>query len=60
MNKLSLISRVCFILGFIGVLGSITLSLMSGKDYTWQIITLLWMGSSFISELRIKQLEDKL
>lgn len=60
MNKLSLLSKICFILGFIGVIGSITFSLVQGKDYMWQVIALLWMGSAFLNELRIKQLEDKL
>lgn len=60
MKKLSLISKICFILGFIGVIGSITFSVVQDKDFMWQVIALLWMGSSFINELRIKQLEDKL
>jgi hypothetical protein len=59
MNKLSLLAKTCFLLGFIGVIGSIILSFIDGKDFTWQFITLLWMGSSFVNELRIKQLEDK-
>ncbi len=60
MNKLSLLSKVCFILGFIGVIGSIIISIISEKDFTWQFITLMWMGSALISDMRIKQLEDKL
>ena len=59
MNKLSLLAKTCFLLGFIGVICSIILSFIDGKDFTWQFITLLWMGSSFVNELRIKQLEDK-
>jgi len=60
MNKLSLLSKLCFILGFVGVVGSIILSIVTKKDFLWQVITLAWMSSAFISELRIKQLEDKL
>ena len=60
MNKLSLLAKICFILGFIGVTGSIVLSIITKKDFTWQVISLLWMGSAFVSELRIKQLEEKL
>jgi len=60
MKKLSLLSKICFILGFIGAVGSITLSIISKRDFTWQLVTLVWMGSAFMNELRIKQLEEKL
>jgi hypothetical protein len=60
MKKLSLLSKICFVLGFIGVIGSIIISIISKKDFTWQFITLMWMGSALVSDLRIKELEEKL
>lgn len=60
MKRLSLLSKICFILGFIGIIGSLIMSIILKKEYFWQLMTLLWMGSAFINELRIKQLEDKL
>lgn len=59
MRKLDVISKVCYCLGFLGTVGSIIVSLYSGKEVSWQLISLSWMGSAFISDLRIKQLEDK-
>lgn len=59
MKKFSLLEKICFIFGFIGVMGSIIISALAHKDYLWQVITLFWMGSAFIAELRIKNLEDK-
>ena len=60
MKRLSLLSKICFILGFTGIIGSLVMSIIFKKEYFWQLMTLLWMGSAFINELRIKQLEDKL
>lgn len=60
MKRLSLLSKICFILGFIGIIGSLIMSIILKKEYFWQLMTLLWMGSAFINELRIKQLEEKL
>ncbi len=60
MKKLSLLSKICFVLGFIGVIGSIIISIISKKDFTWQFITMMWMGSALVSDLRIKELEKKL
>lgn len=60
MKRLSLLSKICFILGFTGIIGCLIMSIILKKEYFWQLMTLLWMGSAFINELRIKQLEEKL
>jgi len=60
MKHLSLLSKICYVFGFLGVIFSIIASILSKKEFTWQIITLMWMASAFISEMRIKELEDKL
>ena len=60
MKNLSLLSKICYGFGFLGVTFSIIASILTKKEFTWQIITLMWMGSAFMSEMRIKQLEDKL
>lgn len=60
MKNFSLFAKICYIFGFLGVVFSIVASIITKKDFTWQLITLMWMGSAFVSELRIKQLEEKL
>jgi len=60
MKKLSIMSKIFFLLAFLTTIGSIVLAIYTKKDYTWQAITLLWICSAYMSEIRIKQLEDKL
>lgn len=58
MKKLTLFAKICFGLGFVATIGSIVSYLVQDKDVTWQVISLFWMSSALISELRIKQLEN--
>lgn len=60
MKNLSLLSKICFGLGTIGTIGSIIISLLTKKDFTWQFIALMWMLSALFQELRINQLEKKI
>lgn len=60
MKKLSLLHKICFGLAIVSVIGSIITGLISGRDITWQGISLLWISTALISELRIKKLEEKL
>lgn len=60
MKKLNLLHKVCFSLAIISVIGSMITGLLAGRDITWQGISLLWISSALISELRIKELEEKL
>jgi hypothetical protein len=60
MKKLSLLHNICFGLAIVSVIGSIITGFLAGRDITWQGISLLWISSALISELRIKELEDKL
>lgn len=60
MKNLSTLNKICYIFGFLGVIFSIIASVITKKEFTWQIITLMWMGSSFMSDLNIIQLEDKI
>lgn len=60
MKKLSLLHKICFGLALISVIGSIVAGLMVGRDVTWQGISLLWIFSALMAEIRIKQLEKKL
>lgn len=60
MKKLSLLHKICFGLALISVIGSIVTGLMVGKDVTWQGISLLWIFSALMAEIRIKQIEKKL
>jgi hypothetical protein len=57
---MSKLTKLFFILSFMSVLGSIVLAITEKKDFTWQAITFLWICSAYVSELRIKNLEDKL
>ncbi len=59
MKRLSLLHKIVFVLAIISVVGSIISGLSLGQDVTWQGITLLWVLSAVIAELRIKELEDK-
>lgn len=59
MKRLSLLHKIVFVLAIISVVGSIVTGLYLGQDVTWQGITLLWVLSAVIAELRIKELEDK-
>ena len=59
MKRLSLLHKIVFVLAIISVVGSIISGLSLGQDVTWQSITLLWVLSAVIAELRIKELEDK-
>ena len=59
MKRLSLLHKIVFVLVIISVVGSIISGLSLGQDVTWQSITLLWVLSAVIAELRIKELEDK-
>ena len=59
MKKLNLFHKLTYFLGFIAILWSILSSYWTKQDFTWQIIALFWMLSSFINELRIRDLEDK-
>ena len=59
MKRLSLLHKIVFVLAIISVVGSIISGLSAGQDVTWQSITLLWVLSAVIAELRIKELEDK-
>ncbi len=59
MKRLSLLHKIVFVLAIISVVGSIISGLALGQDVTWQGITLLWVLSAVIAELRIKELEDK-
>ena len=59
MKRLSLLHKIVFVLAIISVVGSIVTGLYLGQDITWQGITLLWVLSAVIAELRIKELEDK-
>ena len=56
---MSLLTKICFVLGFIGTIGSIIISIISKKDFSWQLIALVWMSSALISELRINKIEKK-
>jgi hypothetical protein len=57
---MSKLSKVFFLLAFLSTVSSIVIALVTKKDFTWQSITLLWICTAYISELRIKNLEDKL
>ena len=59
MKRLSLLHKIVFVLAIISVVGSIVTGLYLGQDVTWQSITLLWVLSAVLAELRIKELEDK-
>ena len=59
MKRLSLLHKIVFVIAIISVVGSIISGLALGQDVTWQSITLLWVLSAVIAELRIKELEDK-
>ena len=59
MKRLSLLHKIVFALAIISVVGSIVTGIYLGQDVTWQSITLLWVLSAVIAELRIKELEDK-
>jgi hypothetical protein len=59
MRRLSLLHKIVFVMAIISVVGSIISGLALGQDVTWQGITLLWVLSAVIAELRIKELEDK-
>lgn len=59
MKRLTLLHKIVFVLAIISVVGSIVTGLYLGQDVTWQGITLLWVLSAVIAELRIKELEDK-
>jgi len=59
MKRLNLLHKIVFVIAIISVVGSIISGLALGQDVTWQGITLLWVLSAVIAELRIKELEDK-
>lgn len=59
MKTLSPLLKICYLIGFLGIIASIFLAALSNKNYSWQIITLLWMIFSINSEIKYKIVKDK-
>lgn len=57
MNKAS---KIGFAIAFFGALGSFILNIGNGwQSYVWQLITMLWIANSYITELQLNELRKK-
>lgn len=59
MSKLSLVSKIAYTMSVISIVISIILSIIVGKDFSWQIVCLFWIATSFVGDLRIAQLKNR-
>ncbi len=59
MKKISLLNKVFYLLAFLSISSSIISNYRSNEDFTWQIVAMLWMLSSYVNELRINNLQEK-
>lgn len=57
---MSLLSKICYALGFLGTGGSIILAIVTKKDFSWQFISLIWMFAALMADMRATKLEGKL
>lgn len=52
--------KVVYVLSVLIVLSSLVMAIYTGKDWNWQVSTLLWVLTSFVQHLRIVRLTENI
>jgi hypothetical protein len=51
--------KILMALALIASVSVLTVNLREGNDYGWQVVTILWIVTSWIKTNKIKELENK-